>query len=320
MIIRSRRVFYIAFVFIAVLAVGMLVRNVNLTNKKTHVFSVETKPIDVKSGVRPVSFENDIETNLFSEGEFVVPFDGFIGAFNPEPINAPRDSLRYTFAYKIGDPDPICPSTPRRIHVMSIEYNDLGYFSKFGFGYPVKKGERILISSAFANFGKSDQYDTRTKVSIQMVEAKENLIPITPVYLNVVPCTSLFFVDPKKYGFEKSMDTEYEVPFDSKIIMAGSHMHSFADEIVLTKNGKSIWTAKSALTDKGLNAGNPVYLNLGGYGYVNEGLQLKKGDKLGLTVKYTNPNNKKIDAMGTMLIFLRPDDGTKPAWELNSEH
>lgn len=296
-------------IFILLLIGLSILGYIKFPQSKIKTIVLETKPIDVASGVRPVSFESEMETNLFSEGEFTVPFDGYIGAFNPEPINAPKDSLRYVFAYKQGEPDPICPGTPRRIHVMSIEYNDMGYFSKFGYGYPVKRGEKILISSAFANFSADNQHDTRTKVTIQMIEAKENLIPVTPVYLNIVPCTSLFFVEPKAKGFEKTMETSYEVPFDSKIILAGSHVHSFADEINLLRNDKVVWTAKPALTDKGLNAGNPVYLNLGGYGYVNEGIQLKKGDKLKLSVKYTNPKDKEIDAMGTMLIFLRPDDG-----------
>ncbi len=302
---KNKIVFWILLLFVG--SVGFAYTKISQSEIETIV--LETKPIDVASGVRPVSFESEKETNLFSEGEFEAPFDGYIGAFNPEPINAPKDSLRYVFAYKLGEKDPICPETPRRIHVMSIEYNDMGYFSKFGYGYPVKKGEKILISSAFANFSSDNQQGTRTKVTIQMIRAKENLIPVTPVYLNIVPCTSLFFVEPKANSFVKTMDVSYEVPFDSKIILAGSHVHSFADEISLLKNDKVIWTAKPALTDKGLNAGNPVYMNLGGYGYVNEGLQLKKGDKLKLTAKYTNPKDKMIDAMGTMLIFLRPDDG-----------
>lgn len=276
---------------------------------KNNVFEFFTDPIEIKANSKPVDLMKGIETNLYSNGEFTVPMDGYIKSYNPEAVNAPKESMRYTYAFKVGKKDPVCDKKDELAHVVSIEYNEMHYYSKFGYGYKVSKGDKIHFSSAFANFSNTDLKNVHTKFLIEIADLSENLIPVTPVYLNAVPCTSMFFVPAKTKDYVKSMETPYEVPFDSKLIMAGSHGHNYTDTISLVKNGKPIWTTGPLLTDNGMNAGNPIYLNVGGIGYANDGVRFKKGDKLSVSIKMSNPKDTQIDAMGTMLIFLIPDSG-----------
>lgn len=280
----------------------------HLQTESKYIFDFTTDPILVKAGSKPVDLMNGVETNLYSNGEFVVPMDGYIKSYNPKPINAPKQSMRYVYANKVGGKDPVCSQKQELAHVVSIEYAEMHYYSKFGYGYQVKKGDKIRFSAAFANFTDKDLVDVSAKFSIEMGPLSDNLIPVTPVYLNTVPCTSLFFVPPKTKDFVKTMEDPYEVPFDAKLIMAGSHGHNHTDTISLLKNDKAIWTTEPVKTDNGMNAGNPIYLSMGGFGYGNEGVKLKKGDKLAVSIKVSNPKDTPADAMGTMLIFLVPDN------------
>ena len=104
-----------------------------------------------------------------------IPFDGWLTAFHPRLANShghslPNKLLHHAAFYDTERTDFLCPKSEEHIFGAGGEMNDWPAIP--GFGYRVKKGDRIRISTMFANPTAKNYPDAFFEVRIDYVVAQ----------------------------------------------------------------------------------------------------------------------------------------------------
>jgi len=279
---------------------GILYPVPSLEGRMLHI---ETGPVNVAAGTRPADMHKVMVSAVMSQGTITVPEDGWITNFTQEVRSTEQADARFTFVYDDLNEDPYCPGNPRPIFVMSLEKTpDLPFAP--GYGYFVRRGTQLRAMVGFANFSAEDKHDVTARISLSFVPAASDTVlgNAYPLFLNSV-CDnySLFAIPPKTHRFTQRLPHPFEIPFDGRITLIGSHGHRNLVEILLTLNGDELWRTSPIHLPDGTNLGNPIYKA------PFQGVLVKKGDKLNLTETYTNPGDMPGDAMSSMYIHILPD-------------
>lgn len=263
---------------------------------------IETAPVHVPAGTKPADMHAVMVSAVMSEGTITVPEDGWITNFRQEIRGTDQAAARFTFVYDDSSRDPYCTEGPRPVFVMSVEKTPEVSFAP-GYGYFVRRGTELRALVGFANFTEHDTNDVSAQISLSFVPAISGTVlgNAYPLFLNSMCDKYLFAIPPKTDRFVQHLPHPFEIPFDGRITLLGSHGHKNLMEILLTLNGNELWRTSPIHLPDGTNLGNPIYKA------PFQGVPVKKGDLLDLTETYTNPGDMPGDAMSSMYIHILPD-------------
>ncbi len=241
---------------------------------------------------------------------FEFKYDGWIIEEIPEVVNGPWRLLHHAWAFNIDRKDGLCPLLPQAIFATGREHIHVRFPE--GYGIPVKKGEKWAMNSVMLHNDDDVPYKgAKFRLTIKFYVAEEGDKPLTSLkglFLNLGEEPHLFtcmtgatyWVKPGEQ-IDKWLKP-IEVKHDFKIIFIGGHLHDYADYIKLTADNKLLWQITPELDAKRRILNIPIYLD-------PEGILVKKGTKLMLETKHTNPTDKPTDAMGIIGMAILMDDG-----------
>lgn len=262
---------------------------------KQRIFSPDltasTKPIAVSASSKDKYDEHE----FVSEGEFTVPFDGFVRGVGMELVNAREDSIFSISFSNLSEKDPFCPLNGKLFLASATSAKQINFPQNMA--YPVKKGDRVKIRASLQDKTSKDYTNAYVKTKFNIVSDSKDLTIVDPIFLSVVPCRGRFGVPPNAKNFEKSLDQPYIVESESKIIFAGIHTHDYTDYLTIYKNGQEIFKSIPEKDHEGHNLKDTYYDDK------NQSIPLHKGDQLSVKVVYSNPTKNPIQAAGSALIF-----------------
>jgi len=280
------------------LAIGASITTITILMKESSSqnYTFQTQHVTVPAGTIPPS--NGDSGTIISTGKLKINSDGYINSFTIEPINAAFEDIQYLHILDSSQKDPLCASEYKRIDqrgpgYLSSEKNKISYPQNYG--YPLKKNAEIIFSVAFINSTDIDFKNVYLKIKTQ---TSKNLKPLTTIHLNTKGCPTNVLVPPKS-NLTLTTPKEYIMEQDSEAVIIQSHTHNFADSISLLKNGQKIWLSTPDKNKDGNKIKDNHFINL------ENGIKLKKGDKLMAEAKYTNTSNAPTDASGTLLLFIK---------------
>jgi hypothetical protein len=166
-------------------------------------------------------------------------------------------------------------------------------------GYPIHRGEPVLLVGAFDNPTDSSYTGVRLRVHIPYVPADTWLRPIRvfPFYMDVMPPAGQHAYDLPPGRSRRSWEGEPAV--SGRILGLGGHLHRYAVALELTdvSTGKVIWETRPTKSPDGNITSmpqDPVWRHLG--------IPIVKGIKYRLTAIYDNPTTHTIPdgAMGAL--------------------
>lgn len=259
----------------------------------------QTKPVVVSAHTKPADMKHVKVNTKNSTAVIEIPEDGWVTAMGFSGVQgAAENAARFLWAYDQSEQDPYCPQHKRVIFVMSVEkLPEMAFPPQYG--YPVHRGNKILLLAGFGNFTDKDYPAASVHGYVTFVPAKRDAPKkeIYPLFLNA-ECDSLFAVPAKTKNFVKKLSRPFPIPFDGRIILMGTHSHNFATDMVITRNDHELWRTTPIRLPDGKNLGNPTYLA------PYDGVPVKKGDLLDFMVTYSNPLDRPIDAMASSYIRI----------------
>ncbi|HEV2395699.1 MAG TPA: hypothetical protein VGS27_01995, partial [Candidatus Sulfotelmatobacter sp.] len=247
-----------------------------------------------------------------------IPFDGWLTAFHPRLANSrsrplPNQLLHHAVFYDTERPDFLCPKREEHIFGAGGEMNDWPAIP--GFGYRVKKGDRIRISTMFANPTAKNYPDAFLEVRIDyhLAQPSSNaatLKDIYPAWFDVMGCGK------SEYDLPPGQSTktgEFKLRFSGRLLGVGGHLHDYGEWLVFKNSttNETIATLAANLDRSGQILSMPVKLftDLSADG---GGFALHNGDVVSVTDAYNNPTGKSLPgaAMGIVVGYFLPDDPT----------
>ncbi|HEV2287849.1 MAG TPA: hypothetical protein VGR81_02735 [Candidatus Acidoferrales bacterium] len=239
-----------------------------------------------------------------------IPFDGWLVAYHPRVIDnhgvpLPNKLLHHTAFYNTARPDFLCHNKDEHIFGAGGEMND--WPAVPGFGYPVRKGDRIRISAMFANPTAKNYPDVFLEVRMDYKISDANQPPLQDVYpawFDVMGCGDSGYTLPSG----ESMRTgHFKLRYSGKLLGVGGHLHDYGEWLVLKDTTANITLANlAAKTDL---AGHVLAMPVGSFA-AQGGVALSKGDVIEVTDAYNNATGNPIDdgAMGIVVGYFLPDD------------
>jgi hypothetical protein len=244
-----------------------------------------------------------------------IPFDGWLLGYTPRLADAagqevPGRVLHHVAFWNENRADFLCPNKEEHIFGAGGELTNWAVIP--GYGYYVKKGDRIRIETMVYNPTGTSYDKVYLEVRIPFVEvplgAKSVPLPrnVYPTWMDVESCGNSGY--DLKPGKNVTVGT-VQVKYDGILLGVGGHMHDYAKEIVLedATRKETVATLDPTLDDKGQLLSMPVvtFFDKGGYKFAY-------GDKLKITATYNNPTGKLLrdGAMGIVVGYFVPTDDT----------
>lgn len=241
-----------------------------------------------------------------------IPFDGWLTAFHPRLANAhghslPNKLLHHAAFYDTERTDFLCPKREEHIFGAGSEMNDWPVIP--GFGYRVKKGDRIRISTMFANPTVKNYPEAFFEVRIRYVVAQATaadptLKDIYPAWFDVMGCGNSGYDLPPG---QSTRTGEFKLRFSGRLLGVGGHLHDYGEWLVLkdSTTNETIASLAPKLDPSGRIFSIPVTLFADRGGFA-----VHRGDLLEVTDAYNNPTGKSLpgSAMGIVVGYFLPDD------------
>jgi hypothetical protein len=244
--------------------------------------------------------------------------DGWLLAYHPKLVDAsgnavPGTVLHHVAFWNENRADFLCPNKEEHIFGAGSEMTDWAEIP--GYGYYVKKGDKIRIETMMYNPTATSYDKTYLEVVIPFQEVSES-VSAAPPRKNVYPA----WMDVKSCG-----NSSYDVPagksaktgsvtvkYDGVLLGVGGHMHDYGKQIVLQDASRKETVATlDAMSDaQGHLESVPVKL------FVQEGgYKFAKGDILKISATYENPTGKLLHdgAMGIAVGYFVAADDAKMA-------
>ena len=272
---------------------------------------------------------------------FTIPFDGWITAFHPRLANSrgrplPNRLLHHVAFYNMERTDFLCSNKEEHIFGAGGEMND--WPAVPGFGYRVKRGDRIRISAMFANPTAKNYPDAffEVRIAYQATQSPANidantpanappnaaaasrsatLKDVYPVWFDVMGCGNSGYDLPPG---QSTKTGQFKLRFSGRLLGVGGHIHDYGEWLVL-KNATTdeIIATLAANVDASSHVlSMPVVLFTD-----RSGFAIHSGDLLTVTDAYNNPSGKIPDgAMGIVVGYFLPDDPTAFATLRHSPH
>ena len=263
--------------------------------------------------VGPVSLPARAGMNIAQPPVFflTIPFDGWLTAFHPRLANShghplPNKLLHHAAFYNTEHRDFLCANKEEHIFGAGGEMND--WPAVPGFGYRVRKGDRIRISTMFANPIAKNYPDAFFEVGIDYhIAGPANaaaLKDVYPAWFNVMACGN------SAYNLSPGLSTktgQFKLRFSGRLLGVGGHLHDYGEWLVLkdSTTNENIATLAANLDRSSQILSMPVKLFTD-----RDGFALHSGDVLTVTDAYNNPIGKPIPAgaMGIVVGYFLPDD------------
>ena len=239
-----------------------------------------------------------------------VPFDGWLVAYHPrltdgEGHSLPNKLLHHAAFWNTERPDFLCTNKEEHIFGAGGEMNDWPEIP--GYGYRVKKGDRIRISAMFANPTATNYPGAFFEVLMEYRVAGGASPPLQDVYpawFDVMECGNSGY----SLALRQSMKTgRTRLRYGGKLLGVGGHLHDFGEWLVLKDVTANETIA--TLTANFDSTGHVLSMPIESFA-VRGGFPLQSGDVIEVTDAYDNSSGKEIPegAMGIVVGYFLPDD------------
>ncbi len=247
---------------------------------------------------------------------WVVPFDGWIVAYHPRLADAtgqaePGRLLHHVAFWNTRRSDFLCPNKEEHIFGAGGEMND--WPGVPGYGYRVRKGERIRIETMFHNPTDTDFSQTYLEVRVEYRIAGSapaaQIKSVYPSWFDVMQC------DDSGYDLKPGRNVttgEITLRYTGTLLGVGGHQHDYGQRLVLENltRKEDVAALDAKLDAQGRILSMPVvtFYDRGGY-------RLNRGERLRVTSTYDNPTGKPLPdgAMGIVVGYFLPDDDAQVA-------
>ncbi|HLC14566.1 MAG TPA: hypothetical protein VJK31_15050 [Chthoniobacterales bacterium] len=241
-----------------------------------------------------------------------IPFDGWLTAFHPRLANSrghslPNKLLHHAAFYDTERTDFLCPKSEEHIFGAGTEMSDWPAIP--GFGYRVKKGDRIRISTMFANPTSKNYPDAffEVRIDYHIAQSSSNaatLKDIYPAWFDVMGCGKSAYDLPSG---QSTRAGEFKLRFSGRLLAVGGHLHDYGEWLVLKDpaTNETIVSLAPQLDPSGRISSIPIVLFADRGGFA-----VRRGDLLEVTDAYNNPTGKSMPgaAMGIVVGYFLPDD------------
>lgn len=240
-------------------------------------------------------------------------FDGWITAYHPRLVDAqgnpvPGRLLHHIAFWNASRSDFLCPNKEEHIFGAGGEMNDWPALP--GFGYRVRKGDRIRVNSMFHNPTATDYPQVWLEVVMEYKPASAaDVKSVYPVWFDVQRCGNSGY----DLAAGPSVTTgDFTLKHSGVLLGVGGHMHDFGAALELENETRreTVATLPSKLNDKGEIQSMPIvtFAERGGY-------PLQAGEKIIVTARYDNRTGKLLPegAMGIVVGYFLPADDSQMA-------
>jgi hypothetical protein len=249
-----------------------------------------------------------------------VPVDGWLGGYIVEVVDrdgrpVPREVIHHV---NIMAPDrrELFSEIMQRMGAVGAETAPVRMPRLLG--YPISKGEHIIVIGELHNPTAQDYNGVRVLVRMPHIPstARPRPVDIQPFYIDVTPPAELHSFDLPPGRSETSW--EGQAPVDGRMVMMGGHLHDHAVELRLedaTEN-RVLWRTEPILDADNRVIGMPQ-ANL----IWRLGLKIRAGNTYRLVAVYDNPTGQTLvdGGMGALGGVFLPAQGA--IWpRSNPEH
>jgi len=273
------------------------------TDSVTHKVTLRVGPMTLPANTSHMKMPQP--PNLY----WTVLFDGWLSAYHPRLVNAKGESVPGTVLHHVAfwnenRSDFLCPNKDEHIFGAGSELTD--WTPIMGYGYRVRKGDRIRIETMVNNPTATSYSDVYLEVVIPFVP---NAFPdpvksYYPAWMDAAGCGSSGYDLP---AGPSSKTGEVTLKYNGILLGVGGHMHDYAKRLVLEDATKkeTIATLDAVTDDTGHLKSMPVMTF-----YQIGGKKLAAGDQLKITATYDNTTGKPIPqgAMGIVVGYFVPED------------
>ena len=239
-----------------------------------------------------------------------MPFDGWIRAYHPRLVDGrgkavPSRLLHHVAFYNTARPDFVCPNKQEHIFGAGGEMND--WPSTPGYGYPVRRGDRIRITGMFHNSTATSYPQVYLEVGMEYTRSESAataMRSVYPTWLDVKSCGDSSY-DLKPGRNVTAGDVTMNYP--GILLGLGGHMHDYGHELVLENLSRkqTVATLAAKLDPSGHIISMPIvmFTDEGGY-------KVAAGDHMQVTAAYDNPTGHVLrdGAMGIVVGYFLPAD------------
>ncbi len=162
------------------------------------------------------------------------------------------------------------------------------------FGYPIAKGDRVLVSAMLHNPTEQTWHGVRVRVRFLYSDgAGPGPIPMYPFYMDVTPPATLHSFDLPPGHFEQSWEATPAI--DGRMMLAGGHLHQHAVALRLedVTAGKVLYETAPITDETGAVTGMPQDNFLW-----RLGVPIRAGNTYRLTAVYQNDTGATIPSGG----------------------
>jgi hypothetical protein len=234
-----------------------------------------------------------------------IPFDGWLVAYHPRLSDAagttlPGRMLHHVAFWNVNRPDFLCPNKEEHVFGAGGEMNDWPVVP--GFGYRVRRGDRIRISSMFHNPTGVSYPQVFLEVRIEYRPAGTPMKSIYPAWFDVTQCGDSDY--DLKPGHSVTSAT-FKMDYSGILLGVGGHMHDYGRAMMLESvtRQSTIATLEARTDEQGRLLSMPI-ANFAGQG----GVPLGKGEEIKVTATYDNVSGHAIPqgAMGMVVGYFLP--------------
>ena len=245
--------------------------------------------------------------------EVAIPVSGYLNGFQVVVVDSAGKDVPLDIIHHLNFIDPenrelFLPISQRMLAVGKETGSHS--FPRMLFGYPLRAGQRMVVSAMLHNPHMQDFRGARVKVTFTYspMHRPWPLFRVYPFQLDVLFPTGDKSFDLPPGRSEKSYEGSPAI--DGRIIMMSGHVHENAKTLTLSDvtTGKVIWEGKPSLDENGMVKSMPIG-NFAG----QLGVKLSHDHKYRVTVVYENPTADTLRAggMGVVGGLFLPGFGVK---------
>jgi hypothetical protein len=246
-----------------------------------------------------------------------VPMEGWLLAYHPKLVDVggnavPGTVLHHTAFWNENRADFLCPNKEEHIFGAGSEMTDWAEVP--GFGYRVRKGDKIRIETMMYNPTATTYDKVYLEVAIPFQDASgdANDAPrknVYPAWMDVTSCGNSGYDLPAGKSEKTGSVT---VKYDGVLLGVGGHLHDYGRQVVLqdASRKETVATLDAKVDAQGHLESVPVKL------FVQEGgYKFSVGDVLKISATYDNPTGKLLrdGAMGIAVGYFVAAEDAKMA-------
>ncbi|HEX7048977.1 MAG TPA: hypothetical protein VF188_02095 [Longimicrobiales bacterium] len=244
-----------------------------------------------------------------------IPVEGWIHGFRVELVDGqgrpvPRAVLHHV---NVITPDQRELFSPIMLRIAAAGQETAPAELPHFLGYPVERGQRLLVTAAFHNPTAQSYHDVTLRVRMPYTPADAWLDPVSiyPMYVDVMPPAGPHGYDLPPGHSEKSWEGSPAI--SGRILALGGHLHTYGVALRFedVTEGKVLWNAEPIVDETGELTGMPMKRFLW-----RLGVPIRADHVYRLTAVYENPTGRTIPggAMGALGgVFLPADDAAWPS-------